>query len=106
MLYIIFLLLALSCPYTFRKLKVLGKIHYLHVASVVLAVLIPLPFGLAFLKDGFMALEYPTFFCFGRNPDHVYFALMLPMSVLLGIATILLFILFWILFKVAIEYLF
>ena len=74
--------------------------HYLHAASIVLAILLPLPSGLVFLKDGFVTLEHPTFICFGRNTEYTYYALILPASILLGMATILLVISFWILFKV------
>ena len=99
-LYMAFLMLAVAHPIVFRKLKVSGRIHYLHATSFASAVLLPLPSGLVFFKDGFKAFEYPVFFCFGRNTDHVYFAVVLPMSILLGTATNILAILFWILAKV------
>lgn len=73
---------------------------YIHIATVVFALVLPLVSGLVPLKDGFIATDYPTVACLGRNINHIYYLFILPVSVFLTIASSLLVILFWILSKV------
>lgn len=74
--------------------------HYIHIASIVLAVLVPLPSGLVPLKDGYVTTEYPTILCISRNVDYIYGLFIAPVSVSLAVSTSLQLVLFWILLKV------
>ena len=64
---------ALTSPFTFRKLKLSGHMHHIHIASIVLAIVLPLAAGLVPLKDGFLSTQYPTIVCLSRNVNYIYY---------------------------------
>ena len=101
-MHLIFMFWSIEFPFSYRQLKISGRIRYAHVGSVVLAILIPLPAGLIHLKDGYVDSLIPSLSigCVGLRFDYNYYTLILPLSVLVAIATCLLVLIIWTLFKV------
>ena len=95
-----FLFWAARYPISYRKLRISGRIRYAHIISVLLAVVLPLLGPCVLLKEGFISTATPPLLCAGRNFDFVYYAIILPVSFLVGITSCLLVILFWTLIKV------
>ena len=96
----IFLFWAVHYPFSYRLLRVSGKMRYAHIISVLLALIIPLPGALIPLKDGFITTRNPTLVCVGRNVGFTFYTLILPLSIIIGITLCLLLFTFWTLFKV------
>jgi hypothetical protein len=94
------ILWGLAFPFHYRSFKTTGKTRHIHAAIVILALTLPLPFALVHLKDGFVAVVYPTSLCVGRNIDLTYYFVILPQSVLFCITAIILVFVLWIVFKV------
>ena len=98
----IFLFWAVVFPFNYRQLRISGRIHYAHITSIVLAVVVPLPAALVHLKDGHIAFYTPTLFCQGRNRDYTYYTFILPVSIIMCITSCLLVVIIWTIFKVII----
>ncbi len=88
-LHIAFLFWGVSFPFSYRQLTISGRIHYAHIISVLLALLLPLPGALVPLKEGFVITHYPTIACIGRNADYNYYLLILPICIILGVTSCL-----------------
>ena len=99
-IHFIFMFWSIEFPFSYRQLKISGRIRYAHVGSVVLAILIPLPAGLIHLKDGYIDSLIPAIGCVGFRFDFNYYIMILPLSVLVAITTCLLVLIIWTLFKV------
>ena len=95
---------GLLVPFHYRKAKALGRTHYIHIAIIISALLLPLPLSLAHLKDGFIGLESPVTVCVGRNSDLSYYSFALPVSILFCTGTVLLVLVGREIFKVLIEW--
>ncbi len=95
------LFFGVAFPLKYREIKISGRLRYAHIISVLLALLIPLPSALIPLKDGFLNTRNPIVACFGRNSDHIYYTFVLPVSFILGVASCLLMLTFWMIFKVS-----
>ena len=97
-----FLFWSVNFPFSYRQLRISGRIHYAHIISVLLALTLPLPGALVHLKDGYLiAFNFnPTIFCAGRNADYNYHTFYLPLSVFLCVTSCLLVLTCWTLFKV------
>ena len=98
-LHAVFLFWGVRYPFSYRQLKISGRIRYAHIISVILAVVVPLPAALVHLKDGYIITANPTLVCAGRNTDFLYYTFILPISVVLVIATCLLVFMCWAIFK-------
>ena len=87
-------------PFHYRRFKIEGRIKYIHVTTVVFALVFPAILALLNLIDGYSIAPGPIDACTGRNVTITYFTTILPVSVLLAVATSVLVILFWKIFKV------
>ena len=88
-------------PFHFRQMKLAKKLKYIHISTVLVALLLPIiPALLLLLKDGYVIIDTPTTFCAGRSPEFTFYALILPLSILLAIATSAFIIMLWIIMKV------
>ena len=96
----VFLFWAVVFPFSFRQLKLSGRMRYAHIISVILGILVPLPAGLTQLKDGYAASFTPTILCVGRNRDYTYYAFVLPSCIIMCTVSCLLVIIIWTIFKV------
>ena len=90
----------MAFPLSFRQLKSSGRIHYAHIISVVLAMVIPLPFSLIHLEGGLIILRSPPIVCFGRDSDYSIYLFVLPLCVAMTIMSCLLVLTFWTILKV------
>ena len=88
-------------PFHYRRFRVEEKIKYIHVVTVVVALLLPIiPALLYLIKDGYGPLFTPTRVCTGRNLNVTYFAFLLPISIILATTTSSLAMVFWTILKV------
>ena len=92
---------SIRYPLNFRAVKISGKIRHIHALSITLAVILPLPAALIHLKGGFLITANPALICAGRNTDYTYFTFILPMSVVLAMATCIMMLIVWTVFKVS-----
>ena len=99
-LHAVFLLWAVLFPFSYRRLRTSGRMRYAHIISIILAVIIPLPAGLIHLGDGYSPTFSPVIVCAGRNRDYTYYTFVLPMSIIMCIASCLLLVIAWTIFKV------
>ena len=76
------------------------KLKYIHTSTVLVALILPAIPALLLLKDGYVIIDTPTTFCAGRSPEYTFYALILPLSVLLAVATSAFIIILWTLIKV------
>ena len=83
LLHAVFLFWAVVFPFSYRSLKLSGRIRYTHIFCVVLAVIVPLPAALAHLKDGYVINFTPTLVCTGRSEDYNFYTVVLPLSIIL-----------------------
>ena len=87
-------------PFHFRQMKTGQKLKYYHIMTVLLALILPAFPALIHLHDGYSMGYSPTTLCFGRNVAVTLFALILPLSGLMAVATSTLIIVFWKILKV------
>ena len=87
-------------PFHYRRFKIEGRIKYIHASTVVLALVLPAVPALLHLINGYSISPGPIVNCLGRNVSITYFTTILPVSVLLAMATSVLVILFWKILKV------
>ena len=100
----IFMFWALKFPFSYRQLLLSGRIHLAHIISATLGLFIPMPAALVQLVDGYTIIFAPPLTCNGRNIDHIYYTLILPISVVIGITTLMQMIIVWTIFKVLVIF--
>ena len=103
LLHAVFLFYAVVFPFSYRRLKLSGRIRYAHIFCVVLALVIPLPAALIHLKDGHNSIYTPTLVCAGRNTDYTYYTFVLPLSIILCVTSCLLVGIIWTIFNVRLS---
>lgn len=91
---------SLAYPFNYKRAKALGRMHYIHIVIVLIALIMPLLTALVHLRDGFISIDYPTSFCYGRNSYLTFFFLTLPTSLVLCSCSVLMVLIFWLIFKV------
>ena len=91
---------GLVFPFHYRTFKAEGKIKYIHITTVIIALLVPSLPALLYLKSGYAALFTPTRVCTGRSLTVTYFAFLLPSSIILATTTFALGVVFWTILKV------
>ena len=106
---------GLKFPFHARIFRTTHRIKYLHIACVALCTVLPLipvvgtmvqysrgkSFGEAVEGGlGFGVVRFPPLLCTGRNQDAMFYALILPVVVLLMAGMTVLIITFWIIHKV------
>ena len=91
---------AILFPFHYRTFKMAGRIKYIHVTSVVLSLVLPAIPPLLHLIDGYVIGAGSLEACAGRNRIVTYFAITLPISILMAIASSALVLIFWKILKV------
>ncbi len=102
-LHTIFLYWAVGFPFSYRQFKLQKRVRYVHIISVVLALVIPLPGALIHLGDGYRFLTTPVYACSVRNFDFAFYTLVLPISIMMCITSCLMMLIFWTIFKVCLS---
>lgn len=92
-------------PFHYRRFKVEGRIKYIHITSVILALALPAISALLHLIDGYsigpgLIIIISNSVCGGRSRAITYFTTVLPLSVLSSMTMSVLVIMFWKLLKV------
>ena len=76
--------------------KNIRRTKYFHGICLIAALFLPLISPMAnHLKGGFIMVDFPCFFCGGRNTDVTFYVHLLPITILLGVGTSLLVLIFW-----------
>ena len=86
--------------FTFGVMKTGKTLKYYHITTVLLALILPTLPALIHLYDGYTIGNSPTTVCLGRNVAVTFFALILPLSGLIAVASSALIILFGKILKV------
>ena len=94
------ILRGIAFPFLYHKIKTEGKLKYIHITTVMIALILPLVPALLPLIDGYGVIPTSIGICVGRNIVITYFSLVLPFSILFAIASTVLIAVFWRLFKV------
>ena len=87
-------------PFHYRRFKCEGKLKYVYIVTVTLAVILPLVPVLVLLKDGYTIVYSRPILCNGRNRQHTFFTIILPICLLLATCSSALIVLFWVILKV------
>ena len=83
-------------PMNTISLKSIRRTKYIHGICLIAALLLPLISPLAsHLKGGFVIIEFPSFTCDGRDADVTFYVHILPITIILGVGTSLLVLIFW-----------
>ena len=90
-------------PFSFRRLSVSGKTRSIHIISVIVTILIPLPFTFIHLKGGLITISTPPITCFGRDSNLSVYAFALPLAVIATVISGLFVLTFWNILKVIIK---
>lgn len=99
-LHTVFMFWGVVYPFSYRQLKISGRIRYAHIISIILASVYPLPAALIHLQDGYIVTRSPAYACLGRNTDHTFYTFVLPVSIILAAIVCLLVLVFWTILKV------
>ena len=102
-LHAFFLFWGVYFPFSYRKLQMSGQVRYAHIASILVALVVPLLPALLPLKDGFLNTRNPSLACLGRNSDYTYFLLVLPLSIIGCSIACLMILTFWKILNVIIR---
>lgn len=94
-LHAFFLFWGVYFPFSYRQLQRSGQVRYAHIASILLALGVPLFSALLPLKDGYISTRNPSLACVGRNSAYTYFLLVLPLSIICCIIACLMILTFW-----------
>ena len=71
---------------SFMQIKMQHKLKHIHLLVVCLMVVVPIiPVAAVFGTGGFINARFPPLLCLSKNADAAFFALFLPMSILLAI---------------------
>ena len=83
-------------PFHSRYYDQTNQTRYVHIACVVAAIILPVyaPLAIA-LKGGFILSRFPPILCLGRNVDANFYAVLAPITILLGIGTTMLLLILW-----------
>ena len=89
-------------PFHSRYYDKTNRTRYIHIVCVVAAIFLPIiaPVTIA-IKGGFTTTRFPPIFCFGKNLDANFYALVLPNAVLYATGTTVLLLILWRIRKVA-----
>lgn len=94
------ILIGIAFPFFYRNIKAENKIKYIHITTVVLALVLPAIPSLLHLIDGYTISSSLNVVCAGRNRSITYITVVLPNSVLCALTTAALIITFWKILKV------
>ena len=94
---------GIAFPFHYRRFQAEEKLKYIHITTVLIALLLPSVPALLHLKEGYSVSNTPTTVCFGRSMAVTFFSLILPLSIILAITTSIFVIMFWIILKVNLE---
>ncbi len=107
----------ISFPFHSRSFQMSHKIKYLHAASIIVGIVIPLVPVIASVADsavdynpstnvsflnsglGFAQTRFPPILCTGNDGDVVFYSVVLPIDMALAVGCTLLIYIFWIIHK-------
>ena len=99
-----FLFWGVTFPLQYIELIINGKFrHVFHLATVILAILLPLETGLLQLINGYRRSFNPSVACIGRDNDYIYYTFILPLSIMFAVGSCLLVLIFWNMIKVSMH---
>ena len=77
---------AVTFPFQARSFQSKGYYKYIHAVMLIVALIIPwIAVGVAFGTGGFQLTRFPTIFCYSANTDVTFYALILPICIILAI---------------------
>ena len=83
-------------PMNAISLKAIRRTKYIHGMCLIAALVLPLISPLAsHLKGGFIIIDFPPFTCDGRDAAVTFYVHLFPITIILGVGTSLLVLIFW-----------
>ena len=83
-------------PMNTVSLQNIRRTEYIHVTCLIAALLLSVISPMAnHLKGGFVIIDFPPFFCDGRDTDVTFYGHLFPITIILGVGTSLLVLIFW-----------
>lgn len=99
-----FLFWSVRFPFSYRSLRMSGRLRHAHIIIVIVGIVLPFPAPLVLLLvDGYFIPENPTLYVIGRNADVYFFMFTLVSSILVCIMVVMLILIFWTILKVIIQ---
>ena len=72
-------------PFHYKNTKQRGHFKYVHIGMVLIALLLPLvPIGIALGNEGFTIALFPPLICFVKEQDVLFYAILLPYSIVMA----------------------
>ena len=92
---------GLKFPFQAHNFKVTGKMKYLHITVVLLALILPIiPVAVVLGTGGYTFARFTPIICSAQNTDAAFYAVIIPVGVMLALGITLLILLFWTIYKV------
>ena len=86
-------------PLSAKNFESKGYFLFVHIGMVVVALVIPvIPVAIVFGTGGFTLTRFPPLICFARNVDVTFYALNLPLCILLATGITLIVLIFYALY--------
>ena len=103
--HVIILFWGITFPFHYRSFDLSGRLKYIHIATIVVALLLPsIPVGIAFGTGGYTYDGIPPISCLPRNAAVGFYATFLPSTVLVSIGATFLTLILWKLVKVRLDF--
>ena len=91
-------------PFSAKRFETANGFKYLHVATIIIALLLPTAPIIAHFATGgstaFRQTEYPPVLCFSSNKNISFYGVALPISLLMQVGVTLLIYMFWKIYNV------
>lgn len=92
---------GVAFPFHLRRIKAEEKLKYIHIATVLIALFLPLVPALLHLDRGYGVANTPTTVCLGRSVDVSFYSFILPLSIISAVATAIFIVMLWMFVKVS-----
>lgn len=86
-------------PFHYRTFRVLNRIRFVHFASVILALFLPLVFALINLRNGYSISPSSPHTCAGRTAVYNFYTIRLPLCIIVAVTACLMVVIFWTIIK-------
>ena len=92
---------GITFPFHYRSLETRGRLIYIHITIIVVALLLPtIPVGIALGTGGYIYDGVPPLACLPRNTVVAFYAVFLPSTVMIATGGTFLILIIWKLIKV------
>ena len=80
----VFFFWAIVAPFSYQQFKISGRVRMVHIISVLLGLLVPLPTPLIEIVYGYTYYYSPLIICIGYGRDFLHYTWLFPISMQKG----------------------